>query len=138
MFLWLFVYFYAFLESYLSFSSFLSFVSHFRGFFLVFDFLASFFCSLACFSVFYEFFFLLLARTSNNVTLFTWTPVQRTIPDVPHAVNVFTVNTEGSGVGFTKEPPVTSEANIVELAVRRKKKTKMNSFHVVFHFRVMI
>jgi len=45
----------------------------------------------------------------NDVT-YVWAPGLGSAPDVPHAVNASARKTEGSGVGVTKEPPVSARA----------------------------
>jgi len=48
-------------------------------------------------------------RRPNGFT-YTWVPGLGSAPDVPHAVNASARKTEGSGVGVTKEPPVSVRA----------------------------
>lgn len=43
-------------------------------------------------------------------TLYDWVQGLGSAPDVPHAVNATGRKTEGSGVGVTKEPPVSARA----------------------------
>jgi ornithine decarboxylase antizyme 1 len=49
-------------------------------------------------------------RRPSVGTLYTWVPGLGSAPDVPHAVNASARKTEGSGVGVTKEPPVSVRA----------------------------
>lgn len=48
-------------------------------------------------------------RRPSDIT-YPWVPGLGSAPDVPHAVNASGRKTEGSGVGVTKEPPVSARA----------------------------
>jgi len=47
-----------------------------------------------------------LDQRQHEATVYNWEQGLGSAPDVPHAANASSCNTEGSGVGVTEEPPV--------------------------------